>query len=410
MAQESERRWLRSEPLSALDGVPVVIKDLVPVAGWPLTRGCAAFINDPMPPQDDAPAVCRLREAGCVLLGKTATSDHGCRPITRSAIHGVTKNPHDIRRTPGGSSGGSAAAVAAGLAPLALGTDGGGSIRIPAAWTGIVGLKPSFGRVPTYPPAITMPHSVAGPMARTVRDTLLMLDVLAKPDWRDPYALPIPWCYERSSPRELRVGISYDFGIAAPPIDGRIRAALKSIGKAISASVAVVDEVHIKWPTDPFYAFKTILECTYAGLLIPLGPQKVSQLDPVLREFVRRGSAVDIVSYQEAIARRGIIAAHAKRIFRDLDVLIGPTTLGDPPLIDDDAPPGFNAEDWPLWAPFCYVWNMTGQPAAAVPVDIDAGGLPQGIQVVGPPFGDLQVISAALLIEQSRTKSITPQI
>src|SRR6204780_113361 len=187
-AKQSEQRWRAGEPAGLLDGVPVSVKDLLLTSGWPTLRG-SLTIDKAGPWNVDAPAVARLREHGAVLLGKTTTPEFGWKGVTDSPLTGVTRNPWDPGRTAGGSSGGAAAAVASGLGPLALGTDGGGSIRIPASFCGIVGLKPTHGRVPVYPPGTFGTPSHVGPMARTVADAALLLDAIGSPDFRDPLAL-----------------------------------------------------------------------------------------------------------------------------------------------------------------------------------------------------------------------------
>jgi aspartyl-tRNA(Asn)/glutamyl-tRNA(Gln) amidotransferase subunit A len=198
-AKASEGRWMAGQPRGLLDGVPVSIKDLLLTKGWPTLRGSKAV--DPKGPwNDDAPAVARLRENGALLLGKTTTPEFGWKGVTDSALTGITRNPWDATKTPGGSSGGAAAAVAARMGPLAIGTDGGGSIRIPCSFTGLFGLKPSFGRVPAWPlsPFGTVAH--VGPMTRSVADAALMMNVLAQPDARDWHSLP----YE---PQDWRTGL-----------------------------------------------------------------------------------------------------------------------------------------------------------------------------------------------------------
>jgi aspartyl-tRNA(Asn)/glutamyl-tRNA(Gln) amidotransferase subunit A len=234
MAAASAKRYQEGRALGALDGIPVSIKDLIAVSGWPLGRGSPALAGKPAPAEDAAP-VARLREAGAVFLGKTATPDAGSKIVTRSLVHGVTRNPYDLSRTPGGSSGGAAAALALGLGPLALGTDGAGSIRIPAAWTGTFGLKPSFGRVPVFPPGIFMPHSVIGPMSRSVDDAIAMLDVIARPDARDPYAWPVAFDADevRQSVQGLRIGVTRDFGLLSPPVDVAITRSVDSAAEAL---------------------------------------------------------------------------------------------------------------------------------------------------------------------------------
>jgi aspartyl-tRNA(Asn)/glutamyl-tRNA(Gln) amidotransferase subunit A len=400
MARASQGRWMKGQPLGDLDGIPVSVKDLVAVSGWPLWRGSLALVNDPLPNEDAAP-VSRLREAGCVFIGKTATSDHGSKPITRSPVHGVTRNPYDLTRTPGGSSGGAGAALAAGLGALAVGTDGAGSIRIPAAWSGIVGMKPSYGRVPIYPPAITMPHAVTGPMARNVRDMAVMLDVMSREDWRDPYAAPVPFDLESALAGgwTLRVGVTYDYGLKTPALEPGIRAAVEEAGQALRDAGATLVEIEIKWPTDPYEPFIVLFESTYAGLLSLMDPEKAARVDPDLVSIARRGRSIDILTYHRALSQRCAIAAHSKALFREVDVLIGPVTPTPPPLLEHDAPEGFAAGDWLHWCPFGYVWNMTGQPAASVPAGYDALGLPIGVQVVGATLGEPQIIQAALTVE-----------
>src|SRR5213595_2733588 len=217
-AKASETRWLRGEPKGLLDGVPVSVKDILLTKGWPTLRG-SKTVDAKGPWNDDAPCVARLREHGAVLLGKTTTPEFGWKGVTDSPLTGITRNPWNPAKTPGGSSGGAVAAVAAGMGPLAIGTDGGGSIRIPCSFTGLFGIKPSFGRVPAWPlsPFGTVAH--VGPITRSVADAALMLNVLAQPDARDWHALP----YERRDWRsgldqditDLRIAYSPDLGYAS---------------------------------------------------------------------------------------------------------------------------------------------------------------------------------------------------
>src|SRR5262245_45535667 len=217
-ARESERRWRRGEPARRLDGVPVTIKDLMLMRGFPTLRG-SRLIDPNQDWSEDAPATARLREAGAVILGKTTTPEFGWKALGDSPLTGITRNPWDLSRTPGGSSAGAAAACAAGIGPLHLGSDGAGSIRIPCAFSGVFGLKPSFGRVPAYPlsPMGLLAH--IGPIARTVADAALMLNVLAGSDYRDPYALPP----ERKDLSEGLVGGVRGWRIAYRPTPGYAR-------------------------------------------------------------------------------------------------------------------------------------------------------------------------------------------
>jgi aspartyl-tRNA(Asn)/glutamyl-tRNA(Gln) amidotransferase subunit A len=402
-AARSEQRWRSGAPLSALDGVPVSIKDLVAVEGWPLIRGSLA-LRGTAPSAEDAPAVARLREAGAVLLGKTATSEAGCKIVTRSPAHGVTRNPYDLSRTPGGSSGGAGSALALGIAPLALGSDGAGSIRIPAAWTGVFGIKPSFGRVPIFPPGVFMPHSVVGPMAREVESARLMLQIISQPERRDPYALMQPFDAERAaqcSVAGLRIGVSGDFGIASPPVEPPLLAAVNAAAVELRRAGATVDAIAPHWPCDPYDPFMVLWEATYAGFLPnSYSREAIALMDPDLRAIARRGSAIDIVRYHKALMQRTALAAHSKSIFMQFDLLLGPVMPCGPPDIAREAPAGFEPGDW-RWCPFTYLWNMTGQPAASVPWGVGGDGLPMGVQLVGGVGAEPDIIRAAAALQRA---------
>jgi aspartyl-tRNA(Asn)/glutamyl-tRNA(Gln) amidotransferase subunit A len=409
-AARSEERWRRGAPLSALDGVPVTIKDLIAVAGWPLVRGSLA-LRGAAAPLEDAPAVARLRESGAVLLGKTATSEAGCKIVTRSPAHGVTHNPYDLTRTPGGSSGGAAAALALGIGPLALGSDGAGSIRIPAAWTGLFGLKPSFGRVPIHPPSVFMPHSVVGPMAREVESARLMLEVISKPEPRDPYALLQPFDAERAaldSVAGLRIGVTRDFGISSPPVDPALLQAVSSAALLLQRAGATAEEVQPAWPCDPYEPFMTLWEATYAGFLPnTFAPEAIALLDPDLQAIARRGSDIDMVRYHQALMQRLALAAASKALFRNFDLLLGPVMPCGAPELARDAPEGFEPGDW-RWCPFTYLWNMTGQPAASIPWTAWPDGLPIGVQLVGGIGAEPDILRAATALQSATAVPMRP--
>jgi aspartyl-tRNA(Asn)/glutamyl-tRNA(Gln) amidotransferase subunit A len=402
-AERSEERWRRGAPLSALDGVPVSIKDLAAVAGWPLIRGSLA-LRGTAPPTEDAPVVARLREAGAVLLGKTSTPEAGCKIVTRSPAHGVTLNPYDLRRTPGGSSGGAASAVALGMGPLALGTDGAGSIRIPAAWTGLFGLKPSFGRVPIFPPSLFMPHSVLGPMTRDVESARLMLEVISRSEPRDPYALTSPFDANRSALRSvtgLRIGVTTDFGVHSPLMDPELIAAVRAAAEALRDAGATVDDIKLCWPCDPYDPFMVFWEATYAGFLPnTYSAETIALMDPDLRATAQRGASVDMVRYHKALMQRTALAAHSKSLFQNYDLLLGPVMPCGPPEVSRDAPPGFEPGDW-RWCPYTYIWNMTGQPAASVPWTLSEAGLPIGVQLVAAVGAEPDIFRASRVLEEA---------
>jgi aspartyl-tRNA(Asn)/glutamyl-tRNA(Gln) amidotransferase subunit A len=337
-----------------------------------------------------------------VLLGKTATSEAGCKIVTRSPAHGVTHNPYDLTRTPGGSSGGAAAALALGIGPLALGSDGAGSIRIPAAWTGLFGLKPSFGRVPIFPPSVFMPHSVVGPMAREVESARLLLEVISKPEPRDPYALLQPFDAERAaldSVADLRIGVTRDFGVPSPAVEPALLDAVTSAAALLQRAGAAVEEVAPVWPCDPFEPFMVLWETTYAGFLPnSFTPQAMALLDPDLQAIAHRGSSIDIVRYHKALMQRLALAAASKALFRDFDLLLGPVMPCGPPELVRDAPAGFEPGDW-RWCPFTFLWNMTGQPAASVPWTPGPDGLPIGVQLVGRIGAEPDILRAAAALQ-----------
>lgn len=404
MAAAAETRHRAGAPLSPLDGVPVTIKDLSHVAGWPCRRG--SLMRDPHAPSpEDTPAVARLREAGAVFLAKTATPEAGSKIVTASAVHGITRNPYDPACTPGGSSGGASAALAMGFGPLALGSDGAGSIRIPASLTNVVGLKPGFGRVPAFPPDPDMPHSVVGPMARTVRDAAEMLAVMARPEPRDPFAWPVPFDLpgDLDAPDLLgvRVAVSPRLGCTAPLIDGEIDRLTAEAGPLLVAAGAVVEAADPVWPVDPFEPFEVFWEWGCRSLVDATPPDRRHLLDPLVRAVADTGRRLDLDLYQKAVADRLAIAVASRAFFNRFDLLVGPVMPVPAFEADRTVPAGFRDTDW-SWCPYTYPFNMTGQPAASVPIGFTAGGLPVGVQIIGPLGGEALILRAAAAIEAAR--------
>jgi aspartyl-tRNA(Asn)/glutamyl-tRNA(Gln) amidotransferase subunit A len=398
MARASEARWRRGEPASPIDGVPTSIKDLAPVAGWPLRRGSMA-LDPSIPAPADSPPVARLREAGAVFIGKTATPESGSRIVTRSRVHGVTRNPYDLTRTPGGSSGGAAAALALGMGALALGTDGAGSIRIPAAFCNLAGLKPGFGRVPAFPPSIFMPHSVTGPMARHVGDVAAMTAVMAGPDMRDPYAWPVTFepAQAAGSVRGLRVALSPSLGTKGMP-DAATQGALLAVAGALQAAGAEVVEADPVWPVDPYEPFMVFWQATYAGFLdtYPLG--QAAMMDPLLHAIAEQGRRIDALEWHRALGQRIAIAAASKAFFNRFDAVLAPVMPGPAFDADAEAPEGEAKDDW-RWCPFTYLFNITGEPALSVPGGFTADGLPLGVQVAGPAGSEERLLRLGAAIE-----------
>src|SRR5688572_20920633 len=401
-AKASEARWMAGQPSGLLDGVPVSIKDIVLTKGWPTLRGSKTI--DPKGPwNDDAPATARLREHGAVLLGKTTTPEFGWKGVTDSPLTGITRNPWNPDSTPGGSSGGAAAAVACGMGPLAVGTDGGGSIRIPCAFTGLFGIKASFGRVPAWPlsPFGTVAH--VGPMTRSVADAALMLNVLALPDARDWHALPHdPRDWRMGLDRgvaDLRIAYSPDLGYAK--VDPEVAAIVK---KAVSVFEDLGAKVEEKNPgfEDAAPIFMTHWFSGAAFLLKGIPKDKHKLIDPGLVEMAAQGEKVTAHDLLDAQLKRGALGTHMNVFHRDYDLLVTPT-LSIPAF---DA--GKEVADkmlqgrWTDWTPFTFPFNLTQQPAASIPCGLTKAGLPVGLHLVGPRYADALVLRAARAFESAR--------
>jgi aspartyl-tRNA(Asn)/glutamyl-tRNA(Gln) amidotransferase subunit A len=412
-ARSSENRWFRNEPRGALDGVPVAIKDLILTKGMPTLRG-SVTVDEAQPWDVDAPATQRLREAGAVIMGKTTTPEFGWRATTDSELCGVTRNPINLALTPGGSSGGSAAAVAANIVPIAVGTDGGGSIRIPAAFTGTVGIKAHYGRVPAFP--ISPMGSVAhlGPHARTVADAALLLRVLSLPDTRDWTALPAPqkgWLKYDPAQRGmqgLRIALSMDLGYVdyvAPEIKYALLAAAKlceSLGAKVDQPQFVLPNSHDAFCTHWFSSARNLLQ--------PMTDKQFERLDPGLQDMVRFAERYALSDYLAAQTVRAELAAKMATLFTNYDVLLTPATAVLPfeaGLVNPVHPKSLESlpDDWTWWTPFSYPFNLTQQPALVQNcawVDVDyspMAKLPVGLQWVAPPHREDIAVAAAAAFE-----------
>jgi aspartyl-tRNA(Asn)/glutamyl-tRNA(Gln) amidotransferase subunit A len=398
-AHRSEERWRAGTPAGALDGVPVAVKDILLTRGWPTLRG--SRMTDPAGPwEDDAPSVAALRRHGAVLPGKTTTPEFGWKGVTDSPLTGITRNPWDPSRTAGGSSGGSSAALAAGMVPLALGTDGGGSIRIPCGFCGLPGIKPTFGRVPAWPasPYGTVAH--VGPMARTVTDLALLLDVMAEPDPRDWTALPPP---ERSfregldeGVRGLRVAFSPDLGYVG--VDSEVAVLVARAVDALAALGARVERADPGF-ADPREVYEILWSAGAGRVVAGLGDVPSGVLDPGFAAVAEAGRARSLDDYLTATARRDELGILMSRFHADWDLLVTPTLPIPAFAAGRDVPEEWPDPGWPSWTPFSYPFNLTQQPAATVPCGFTTAGLPVGLQIVGPRHGDALVLRAARAYE-----------
>lgn len=403
LAESSAERWSRGEPLSQLDGVPVGIKDLLVTKGWPTLRG-SLTVDKNTPWDIDAPSVARLREAGAVFLGKLTTPEFGFKGATDSPLTGITRNPWNKAKTPGGSSGGSSAALAAGFAPLTLGTDGGGSIRIPASFTNTYGLKPSFGRVAAYPlsPFGTVAH--VGPMTRTVTDAAMLMNVIARPDARDWYSLPYDRTdYTKDLNRGIkgaRIAFSPRLGIAPhvlPEIEDSVQSAVRTL-EQLGAHVEVVETV---FPQDPGPTFSILWWSGAAFALGNLPEAKLKQLDPGLRTMVEQGQQIRQPSYMRAVSDRGLLGSSFRQFMEGYDFLVTPTMATTAFDVGQPAPVHDNGELWMNWSPFTAPFNLTQNPTASVPCGFSKGGLPIGLQIVGRMFDDASVLRASRAYEEA---------
>lgn len=407
-AKASEARWHKGKALGAVDGVPTLVKDLILVKGWPTLRGSKTVTREQAWDQD-GPSVARLREEGAVLLGLTTTPEFGWKGVTDSPLTGITRNPWDVTKTPGGSSGGSSAAVAAGYAPLALGTDGGGSIRIPAGFSGIFGHKPSFGRVPAWPlsPFGTVAHT--GPMTRRVADAALMMNVIAKPDARDWHSLPYDGCdYIKRLGKGIKgLRIAFSPALGHAEVDPEVAAAVAKAVKVLRSLGAKIDTVDPDFP-DPAPIFRVLWWSGARALLGKLPSDKRKLLDPGLADVLKQSMDITPEDYFDAVKARGALGTQMRQFMLKYDLLVTPTLpipafeAGKLSPVDD------GTGKWVNWTPFSYPFNLTQQPAASVPCGLTASGLPIGLQIVGPMFQDALVLRAARAFEALHPAPLPP--
>jgi Asp-tRNA(Asn)/Glu-tRNA(Gln) amidotransferase A subunit family amidase len=400
-AREAEIAVVKGEPIGPLHGVPVSLKDVIFTRGVRTTGGSRLFAE--AVPEEDAIAVSRLRAAGAVILGKTNTSELGHKAVTDNPLFGVTRNPWNLELTPGGSSGGAAAAVASGLGPLALGTDGGGSVRIPAAFCGVYGLKPSWGRVPQHPSFPGWEHvGVIGPITRTVRDAALVLDAIAGDDDRDRHSLPresgsyVESCDEQI--KGLHVAWTPDLGYAT--VDPAVQALCENAAAEFEALGCHVEVVNPGWE-DSEEIFRTIVAAQFYAHWSDQLPAQEAQLDPSLVKFIRRGGAVSTRDYVLAMDRARVYWHEAQTFLQRFDLLLTPTVAVTPFAAGQPAPREIAGQAISAlgWMPFTFPFNLTGQPAASVPAGFSDDGLPVGLQIIGRRNADRTVLAASAAYE-----------
>ncbi|NRF69504.1 amidase [Aquincola sp. S2] len=397
-ARASEGRWMRGEALSPIDGVPGTLKENIATRGCPMPVGTAATVLQPM--ADDAPPAARWKEAGLVLLAKTTMPDWGMLSSGLSSFHKLARNPWDTTKNPGGSSAGAAAAAAAGYGPLHVGTDIGGSIRLPAGWCGLVGLKPSLGRIPIKPPYA---GRVAGPMTRSVEDAAWLMTVLTRPDWRDTMSLPyqsIPWLQLEREVRGLKIGLQLDAGWGLP-VEPETRAAIEAAARAFESAGAIVEPLRafstraMADGMDRFWRMRSWID------LQALPPERAARVLPYIRDWVATGSTLSAAEVFTGYSAMGTLRDAAVAATQPFDFVLSPVS----PV------PSFAAE-WasPLNDParpfehinFTLPYNMSEQPAVSVHAGFTASGLPIGLQIAGRRHDDLGVLQLARAWEQMR--------
>jgi aspartyl-tRNA(Asn)/glutamyl-tRNA(Gln) amidotransferase subunit A len=399
-AGESEARWMAGRPLGLLDGVPSTVKDLLHLSGFPTRRGSRS--TDAAPAAEDAPAVLGLKAEGAVIIGKTTTTEFGWKSPGDCPLHGITRNPWNPERTPGGSSSGAGAAGAACFGPLHIGTDAGGSIRIPAAYCGLVGVKPSYGRVPQWPHGAFSSVAVAGPMTRTVRDAALMFSAMARHDLRDPVSLPDDRRDWRDSiehgVKGLRVAIVRSFGFE-PPLDPEGEAALRLAATLLMEAGAIVEEADPKMP-DCRAIFSRVWGVAMARLWESTPEAKRELLDAGIGEVAHRMGEMTAAEFLGADMLR-VESGHAMARFHQRHDLIL-TACTPTAAFAADAPTVKPLEClWRDWAPWTFAFNLTRQPAISVPIGLDEDGMPRAVQVAAPLYRDDLAFRAARAIERA---------
>jgi aspartyl-tRNA(Asn)/glutamyl-tRNA(Gln) amidotransferase subunit A len=399
MAAASEKRWRRRKPLSAIDGVPITIKDSITVKGIPAPFGTAA--GDMTPSAFDAPPTARIREAGCVMLGKTTMPDFGMLSSGVSSLHGITRNPWNLARNSAGSSSGAGAAIAAGYGPFALGTDIGGSVRLPAAYNGIFGLKPSLGRIPIYPPYL---GRVAGPLTRNVTDAALLMAALSKPDARDYTALPyqeIDWTGSLTGDvkgKKLGLILEAGVGLKSQPA---VRQAIVRAGKSFARAGAIVESVA------PFFTRGMLdgLDIFFQARLFAeyelLPSKRKAKVLPFVTAWCRRAEKLTAADALRALGQVFLMREKAVAAMRKFDFLLSPTSPITAYAVDEATPgndPAKPFEHIGFTAPF----NMSEQPACSICAGYDGDGLPIGLQIIGHRFDDVGVLRMAHAYETLR--------
>jgi aspartyl-tRNA(Asn)/glutamyl-tRNA(Gln) amidotransferase subunit A len=376
------------------------VKDLVDIAGFPTRRG--SRLSDPAPVAEDAPSVVGLKAAGAVIIGKTTTTEYGWKTPGDCPLHGITRNPWNTDHTTGGSSSGAGAAGAACFGALHIGTDAGGSVRLPAAWCGLVGLKPTYGRIPQWPAGAFASVACAGPMTRSVRDAALMLSAIARHDARDPYCLPDDARDWRDGIEDgvagMTVGVLRRPGFDAPIDEDGVKA-VERAAAILQDAGAIVDEATPELP-DTRTAFGRTWGAALARLVGTFGENERGLLDQGLLEVAKSQGGMSAIAFMDAEAMRAAAGHAMAMLHQRFDLVLCPTVPGPPPLADAPTVDPVQAL-WKDWAPWTFTFNLTRQPAITVPMGLSGAGLPLSVQIAAAQFRDDLVLRGARAIEHA---------
>ena len=401
-ARKAEQELMTGRPTGPLHGLPISVKDLIAVKDLKLTFGSRAAANNVA--AVDAPSVERVRAAGACIIGKTTTSEFGCKAVGDSPLSGITRNPWDTTKTPGGSSCGAAASVAAGMTPFALGTDGGGSIRVPCSLTGLFGIKAQFGRVPVYPVAATPTLAHVGPIARTVRDAALLLSVISGHDRRDPFAVagPVPdflGACDRPV-HGMRIAWSRTLGYANP--DPEVAEIAERAARAFVDLGCEVVEVEKVMDQDPVDLWVSEF---YAGVGVRLKKQLTEQrelLDPAVADVLKDALRQTSEEYYTNVFRRYELRERMRVFFEQFDLLLTPALPCAAFDVGLNTPPQHADRNIVSWVYYTYPFNLTGQPAASIPAGFTRNNLPVGLQMVAKINHETDIFRAAAAFEAVR--------
>jgi len=401
-ARQSEQRWLKGKPCGLIDGVPTTVKDLVLTKGWPTLRGSRTI--DPSGPwNEDAPVTDKLRKHGAILLGKTTTPEFGSKGVTESPLTGSTRNGWNITRTSGGSSGGAGTAAARGYGVLHVGTDAAGSVRIPASFNGIFSLKPTFGRVPVFPPSPLGTVSHVGPMTRTVDDAARMMTVITEPDARDWYAIAYDErIYHEGLDRSLdgiKIAYSKDLGYAK--VNANVAETCRKAVGLFRKAGAIVEDIESPLNEDPAWITDRLWFAAFLTITSTMKPKDIKLMDPLLVGMLERARELSVSDILEAHKAREDMSLKLCSVHAQYDLLVTPTM----PMTAFEAGPynpwnSCSPDDWIRWSSFTYPFNLSQQPASSCPCGFGTDGLPIGLQIIGPKYADYLVLQASRAFEK----------